>query len=80
MNNIRDHDKLPKLEYYLDKAEGWEDASFDNLFSSDIAQFDRSSKPLQSFNLPDFDKESVNSAKTRKNNHYMNIYTTKDIS
>lgn len=48
MNKIPSHEKLPKLDYYLDKAEGWENPTFDQLFKSNQAQFNRSSKPFQS--------------------------------
>lgn len=55
MNHIVDHEKLPKLDYYLNRAEGWEEDSFYNLFSSNQAQINKSSRPFHSNNTDDFD-------------------------
>jgi hypothetical protein len=82
MNRIPDVEGMPRLEHYLRKAEGWQEASFNSHFLSNMAQFNLSISAAERLAEEESrsSKDSLHSSKTLKHKPSMNIYTHREVN
>ena len=82
MNRISESQVLPQLDEYLRRAEGWQEASFNSNFLTNMLPFSREGSSRQAV-APRSSSRSIDSAKTEKittPKAKVNIYTHKEVN